>query len=52
VVFVITVVSAGFVNMQTGDCYGESISLGVKSNPEYDTDVMRTQLGMGTDTQE
>jgi hypothetical protein len=46
-------VSAGFisfgVNKQgnpTCSCYGESISLGLKSDPERDTDIAKRQLNM------
>jgi len=47
-------VSAGFImfytDKETGNpnckCYGESISLGLKSNPEEDTIRARFQLGM------
>ena len=47
-------VSAGFImfytDKETGNpnckCYGESISLGLKSNPEEDTKRARYQLGM------
>ena len=47
-------VSAGFImfytDKETGNpnckCYGESISLGLKSNPEEDTIRARYQLGM------
>jgi len=30
------IISAGFVNMKTKACYGESVSLKVKSDPELD----------------
>jgi hypothetical protein len=43
----IVAVSAGFVDPQTGECYGESISTGLKANEEFDTKVMQTKLGMG-----
>ena len=46
-------ISAGFisfgVNKQgnpTCSCYGESISLGLKSNPEEDTIIAKRQLDM------
>jgi hypothetical protein len=47
-------VSAGFImfyiDKETGNpnckCYGESISLGLKSNPEEDTARARYQLGL------
>ena len=47
-------VSAGFImfytDKETGNpnckCYGESVSLGLKSNPEEDTIRARFQLGM------
>jgi hypothetical protein len=45
--------SAGFVSMgidQNGNpslsCYGESVSLNLKSNPEEDTKLAKFQLGM------
>lgn len=46
-------VSAGFISFginKEGNpsctCYGESISLGIKSNPEEDTILAKIQLGM------
>lgn len=30
------IISAGYVNLKTKCCYGESISLNLKSNPEED----------------
>ncbi len=45
--------SAGFVSMgidQNGNpslsCYGESVSLNLKSNPDEDTKLAKIQLGM------
>lgn len=43
----ITAVSAGFVNAYSGECYGNSISTGLKADEEFDTKVMQNQLGMG-----
>lgn len=47
-------VSAGFISMYTdfgGDqlveCYGDSISLGIKSRPEEDEKIARRVLGWG-----
>jgi len=37
-------VSAGFINRKTLECYGESISLRMKSG-EGDTDLARIQFG-------
>jgi hypothetical protein len=46
-------ISAGFISFgvnkegnPTCSCYGESISLGLKSNPEEDTEIAKTQLNM------
>lgn len=46
-------VSAGFIKFYTDkhgnpncECYGESVSLGLKSDPEEDTSMARYQLGM------
>jgi hypothetical protein len=46
-------VSAGFISFginkegnPTCSCYGESISLGIESNPEEDTLLAKQQLGM------
>ena len=46
-------VSAGFISFgldelgnPTCSCYGESISLGLKSNPEEDTKYAKYQLGL------
>lgn len=46
-------VSAGFISFGVNKegnpsctCYGESISLGIKSNPEEDTILAKLQLGM------
>ena len=37
------VVSAGFVSLN-GNCYGESITLKVKSNPAADTKLLHEQM--------
>lgn len=37
--------SAGFVDLKTMTCYGESESLEVKSDPERDTRLLRMVLG-------
>jgi hypothetical protein len=49
-------ISAGFISFginekgnQTCSCYGESISLGLKSNPEEDTILAKIQLNMVDD---
>ena len=46
-------ISAGFISFgvnQQGnpscECYGESVSLGLKSNPEEDTKIAKRQLNM------
>jgi hypothetical protein len=46
-------ISAGFISFglnregnPTCSCYGESISLNMKSNPEEDTLIAKRQLGM------
>lgn len=46
-------ISAGFIaigvnkdNNPTCSCYGESISLGLKSNPKEDTELAKIQLDM------
>lgn len=45
-------ISAGFISFGVKDgnptcsCYGESISLGLKSNPEEDTMIAKRQLNM------
>ena len=46
-------ISAGFISFGINkdgnpscSCYGESISLGIKSNPEYDTILAKRQLNM------
>jgi hypothetical protein len=46
-------ISAGFISFDLGkegnltcSCYGESISLNMKSNPEEDTLIAKRQLGM------
>lgn len=45
-------ISAGFISFGVKDgnptcsCYGESISLGLKSNPEEDTKLAKQQLNM------
>jgi len=46
-------ISAGFISFgvnkegnPTCSCYGESISLGLKSNPEEDTIIAKRQLNM------
>ena len=36
-------VSAGFISAE-GTCYGESVTLGLKSRPE-DTELLRRQMG-------
>jgi hypothetical protein len=46
-------ISAGFISFgirsmdgeMTCNCYGESISLGLKSNPDEDVKIARRQLG-------
>ena len=45
--------SAGFISFGVNgqgnpscSCYGESVSLGIKSNPEKDTELARRQLNM------
>jgi hypothetical protein len=45
--------SAGFISIGVNkqgnpscSCYGESISLGLKSNPEKDTELAKKQLNM------
>jgi|TARA_R110000868_G_scaffold359816_1_gene621751 hypothetical protein len=45
--------SAGFISIGVNkqgnpscSCYGESISLGLKSNPEKDTELAKRQLNM------
>jgi hypothetical protein len=48
-------VSAGFISFgvkegnPTCSCYGESISLGLKSDPEEDTKIAKRQLNMQDD---
>ena len=49
-------ISAGFISFgvnnqgnPTCSCYGESISLGLKSNPEEDTMIAKRQLNMMDD---
>ena len=42
-------VSAGFVNTGTGDCYGESISMKLKSNTKRDTILAKRILGIPKD---
>ena len=46
-------ISAGFISFgvnqkgnPTCECYGESVSLGLKSDPEKDTIIARRQLNM------
>ncbi len=39
------IISAGFVNMKTKCCYGDSISLDLKSHPETDNDLLKLLLG-------
>ena len=46
-------IRAGFVQFgvdkkgnPTCSCYGESVSLGLSSNPEFDTELMMLHLGM------
>ena len=46
-------ISAGFISIGINEqgnpscsCYGESISLGLKSNPEEDTKLAKRQLNM------
>lgn len=36
--------SAGFVDTETWTCYGDSISLGIESNPDSDTPILRTMI--------
>lgn len=36
--------SAGFVDTENWTCYGESISLGIKSQPGVDTPILKTML--------
>lgn len=45
--FSTTVDSAGFIRMDTLECYGESESLDKKSQPERDSEVVRTYSYMG-----
>lgn len=49
-------ISAGFISIGINkqgnpscSCYGESISLGLKSNPEEDTELAKRQLNMMDD---
>lgn len=42
----ITAVSAGFVDLSTGECYGESTSTGLKADVEFDTKAMRDMFGI------
>ena len=35
------IISAGFINMKAKCCYGESISLNIKSDPEKDNCLLR-----------
>lgn len=49
-------ISAGFISIGINEqgnpscsCYGESISLGLKSNPEEDTELAKRQLNMMDD---
>ncbi len=37
-------ISAGFLNMKKEKCFGESISLNIKSNPEIDTKLFKIQF--------
>ena len=46
-------ISAGFISFGVNkqgnpscSCYGESISLGLKSNPDEDTEIAKRQLNM------
>lgn len=38
--------SAGFISFENGEatCYGESVSLRIKSNPEYDSELANKQI--------
>jgi hypothetical protein len=36
-------ISAGFVNIKSGSCYGISTSLNIKSNPEIDNLLFKSQ---------
>ena len=38
--------SAGFVNTETWECYGESASLGVTSHPQSDTRILKGMLNI------
>ncbi len=38
------VLSAGFVDMEIKTCYGESVSLKIKSNPKIDNVLLRQLL--------
>ena len=38
-------ISAGFVNVKTGSCYGISTSLDIKSNPKRDYELFKMQYG-------
>ncbi len=38
------ITSAGFVNLKTKSCYGESISLKLKSNPKRDNNLLKILL--------
>lgn len=49
-------ISAGFISFVVSEngnpscsCYGESISLGIKSNPERDTMLAKRRLNIGDD---
>ncbi len=39
------ITSAGFVNLKTKCCYGESESLKLKSNPKEDNNLLKILLG-------
>lgn len=38
------IISAGFVNCETGECYGESLALNLPSRPEEDSKLARRML--------
>ena len=51
--FALVMTSVGFISFginkhenPTCSCYGESVSLGLKSNPEEDTEIAKRQLNM------
>ncbi len=45
------IISAGFIRWTPDgmECYGQSISLGVKANPEGDTKLINKELGVPND---